>query len=157
MDWFLWSVGSSKVLRFFSAGTSWSLTSSHPSPTRACTGRWGTCAPWTMTSSSQWSGSMRKVHFLSFPFPSVTLPFSCAVKEDRSEIRQDSVRKCHHPEHHFFSVHNSFNLRSFLCNCVRNVHWTQGFRSIFSIMKSRLRWPLKVHSSSEIFPLNMTV
>lgn len=71
--------------------------------------------------------------------PSVTLPFSCAVKEDRSEIGQDSVRKCHHPEYHFFSVHNSFNLRSFLCNCVRNVHWTQGCRWIFSILKSRLR------------------
>lgn len=31
--------------------------------------------------------------------PSVTLPFSCAVKEDRSDIRQDSVRNGLHPDH----------------------------------------------------------
>lgn len=48
----------------FFAGTSWSLILSRPSHLRVCTERWGTCAPWTTTSSSPWSGSMRKVCLL---------------------------------------------------------------------------------------------
>lgn len=92
------------------------------------------------------------------PFPSIcNSSFLLCCKRRPLRDSPGFCEKCHHPEHLFFSVHNSFNLRSFLCNCVRNVHWTQGCRWIFSILKSRLRWPLKVHSSSEIFPLNMTV
>lgn len=70
--------------------------------------------------------------------PSVTLPFSCAVKEDL----RDSPGFCEKmppSRASFFSVHNSFNLSSFLCYCVRNVHWTQGYRSMFSILESRQR------------------
>lgn len=65
------------------AGTSWSLILSRPSHLRVCTGRWGTCAPWTTTNSSPWSGSMRKVRLLFHPF----IIFPSVLQDDQPELQ----------------------------------------------------------------------